>query len=133
MLFVLVLGCIFIKIIYMTTCRSLDLLFNFRFISIIITQLIGFVGCLCFPSKLGGFIAMNILIKISDERNFCIPWFQKFRTNWKWNHSLLRVISLNYFWIYCIFRWLIHTYKYPFEISLHMFSINIFNKIKLIQ
>jgi hypothetical protein len=59
--------CISVKINNAFTCRPFNILLDIRFISILITQLIGFIRCLSFAYKLGWIFANKRPIKISQN------------------------------------------------------------------
>jgi hypothetical protein len=71
--------CISVKISNVFTCRPLEILLNIRFISILITQLIGFIGCLLFAYKLGSIFA----IKTSTNKTSFTPFSRSFVIDFK--------------------------------------------------
>lgn len=76
-------SCVCIQIISALTCRPFEILFDLRFISILTTQLLGFIGCLLFAYKFGSIFAIKIPKNISQEKTSFIPLFQSFVINLK--------------------------------------------------
>jgi hypothetical protein len=48
-------------------CRPFEILFDFRFILNLVTQVTGFIGCLLFAYKLGATFALEIPIEIVQD------------------------------------------------------------------
>jgi len=75
--------CICIQIISAFTCRPDQILFDLRFILIVTTQLIGFIGCILFAYKLGSIFAIKIPENISQDKASFIPFSRSFVINLK--------------------------------------------------
>ncbi len=58
-------GCLQISTAWM--CRPFEILFDFRFILNLVTQVTGFIGCLLFAYKLGATFALEIPIEIVQD------------------------------------------------------------------
>jgi hypothetical protein len=65
-----------IQIISALTCRPFEILFDLRFVSILTTQLLGFIGCLLFAYKFGSTFPIKIPKNISQEKKSFIPLSQ---------------------------------------------------------
>ena len=78
MIFGLATLCISVKVSNAFTCRPLEMLLNIRFISILITQLIGYVGSLLFVYKLGSIFAIEIPTKMSPNKSSFTPFSRSF-------------------------------------------------------
>jgi hypothetical protein len=81
--FCLIGSCVCIQIISALTCRPFEILFDLRFISILTTQLFGFIGCLLFAYKFGSIFAIKIPQKIFPKNTLSIPLTQSFIINLK--------------------------------------------------
>ena len=53
----LVLSCIFVQMATALACRSAEMIFDFRYASMIVIQLSGFVGCIIFAYNVGATFA----------------------------------------------------------------------------
>lgn len=71
------------KIMYMMTCHTMEILSDFRFISILSSQVIGFLSCLFFAYKLGGIIGNKTSIKLFDDKTSSVPRCPSFVINLK--------------------------------------------------
>jgi hypothetical protein len=71
-------SCVSIQIVSALTCRPFEILFDLRFISILTTQLLGFIGCLLFAYKFGSMFGIKIPENISHKKTLFIPLSQSF-------------------------------------------------------
>jgi hypothetical protein len=71
-------SCISIQISSAMICRPMEIIFDLRFLSVLIVQVIGFIGCLLFAVKLGTTHAMEIRIQILEDRTILSPCHQCF-------------------------------------------------------
>ncbi len=70
----LAISCICIQISSAMTCRPIEIIFDFRFLSVLSVQLIGFIGCLLFAVKLGVTYAIEIPIQILADKVSLAPY-----------------------------------------------------------
>jgi len=67
-------GCVFMQIVSSLTCRPAQIFYDLRFLSILTTQLTGFVGCLLVAYKLGCIFATKTPRNIVQDKFSFVPF-----------------------------------------------------------
>ncbi|CAM4769839.1 unnamed protein product [Rotaria magnacalcarata] len=64
---------IYVQICSTLTCRPIEIIFDFRFLSVIVVQFIGFVACILFAIQLGATYAMEIPVQAITNETLMTP------------------------------------------------------------
>ena len=74
-------GCVFMQIVSSLTCRPAQIFYDLRFLSILTTQLTGFVGCLLVAYKLGCIFATKTPRNIVQDKFSFVPFSYSYVIN----------------------------------------------------